>query len=82
MNTTTVQPDLMLKVDDVSILPSLKKVLKAIPGVTLIPIRRSKEFTPTPEQLACMEAGREEIRQGKCTVCKTHQDIDNMLASL
>ena len=42
MNTTTVQPDLMLKVDDVSILPSLKKVLKAIPGVTLLSTNSKK----------------------------------------
>ena len=82
MNTATVQPDLMLKVDDNSILPSLRKVLKAIPGVTLISTRRKKGFTPSPEQLTRMEIGREEIRQGKCTVCRTHQDIDSLLASL
>ena len=77
-----MQPDLMLSVNDLSILPSLKKVLRAIPGVTLMPVRRKKSFVPTAETLARMEAGREEIHQGRCVTCKTYEDIDYFLASL
>lgn len=76
MNTATIQPDLMLSVEDTSILPSLKKILKAIPGVTVLPVKKKK----TSAELTLQAI--DEIRSGKGHRCKSFEDFKQQMNEL
>ncbi|MCQ2244305.1 MAG: hypothetical protein MJZ32_08595 [Bacteroidaceae bacterium] len=36
----------------------------------------------SPELMASIEEGRKQIREGKCTRCRTKEDLDKLFASL
>ena len=44
--------------------------------------KKKAEFEATPELLAEIEQARQEIREGKCTVCRTQEELDAFFDSL
>lgn len=76
MKSATLQPDLMLSVEDASILPSLKKILKVIPGVTILPVRKKK----TSAELTLQAIN--EVRNGKGHRCKSFDDFKRQMNEL
>ena len=44
--------------------------------------KKKAEFEANPELLAEIEQARQEIREGKCTVCRTQEELDAFFDSL
>lgn len=84
-NKATIKTTLTLEVNNESILPSLKKVLEALPGIKVIQ-HREKEADPTlmtMEELdAKIEKAHQELKEGKCKTVRSDEDLEQFLDSL
>lgn len=76
---------LTLNVQNESILPSLKKILKAIPGIQVIQ-HRDKKKDPTlmtkEEFFAKIDRAEEQFKKGKCHTMLPGETLDEFLKRL
>lgn len=83
---TVSQPSrqIILNVEDLSILPSLKRIIKAMNGVSIISQRmaRNSGDSITPLMAKKIEKAEKEFAEGKCMECKSHEELESFLNSL
>lgn len=76
--------ELVIKFDDDSLLPSLKKVLKAIPGIHVFSKREKKDPTcmTKKEFFDKIDESKKEYEEGKFIHFDKAEDMDRWLKSL
>lgn len=71
---------IVLNVDDASLVPSLKHILGSIKGVTIDSLIPADDTLMSEEEfLAKLERGEEEHRQGRCVRLMPGETVSQML---
>ena len=77
---------IVLNIDDASLVSSLKQILGAIKGVTIVNPLKKKKDDPTTfseeEFFARIDEARKSIAEGKGTSVSGKEELDSLLSSL